>query len=170
MFSPRAGIRTFIRRSNSLPMSHKFVSKNPERALNFFTQFLLEFLSKISNVPPFCQSVLSNSWENWVFWWSNPQGIPADTPSSLIRVIAVCMKKAWVLSYPLSAQRRLWSDWADAQADLSLRWAHINFIGFLMRRLNSILLIKNNRKHTLVFHLQIYKKEQFFKNSLYSLH
>ena len=24
---------------------------------------------------------------------------------------AVCMKKAWVLSYPLSAQRRLWSDW-----------------------------------------------------------
>ena len=33
------------------------------------------------------------------------------------------MKKACVLSYPLSAQRRLWSDWADAQADLSLRWA-----------------------------------------------
>ena len=32
-----------------------------------------------------------------------------------------------VLSYPLSAQRRLWSDWADAQADLSLRWAHIHF-------------------------------------------
>ena len=23
------------------------------------------------------------------------------------------MKKAWVLSYPLSAQRRLWSDWAS---------------------------------------------------------
>ena len=34
------------------------------------------------------------------------------------------MKKAWVLSYPLSAQRRLWSDCADAQADLSLRDAH----------------------------------------------
>ena len=30
------------------------------------------------------------------------------------------MKKAWVLSYPLSAQWRPWSDWADAQADLSL--------------------------------------------------
>ena len=26
---------------------------------------------------------------------------------------AVRMKKAWVLSYPLSAQRRLWSDWGD---------------------------------------------------------
>ena len=28
-------------------------------------------------------------------------------PPSLIRVVAVHMKKAWVLSYPLSAQRRL---------------------------------------------------------------
>ena len=38
---------------------------------------------------------------------------------SLISVLAVRMNKAWVLSYPLSTQRRLWSDWADAQADLS---------------------------------------------------
>ena len=45
-------------------------------------------------------------------------------PPSLIRVFAVRMKKAWVLSYPLSAQRRLWSDWADVQADPSPRWAH----------------------------------------------
>ena len=28
-------------------------------------------------------------------------------PPSLIRVFAVCMKKHWVLSYPLSAQQRL---------------------------------------------------------------
>ena len=47
-----------------------------------------------------------------------------------IRVFAVRMKKAWVLSYPLSAQRRLWSGWADAQADLSLCWAHSHFVGF----------------------------------------
>ena len=46
-------------------------------------------------------------------------------PQSLIRVFAVCVKKHWVLSYPLSAQCRLWSDWADAQADLSLRWARV---------------------------------------------
>ena len=54
---------------------------------------------------------------------------PAKTPISLgIRpvssVFTVRMKKAWVLNYQLSAQLRLWSDWADAQADLSLRWAH----------------------------------------------
>ena len=49
---------------------------------------------------------------------------PGHLPS-LIRVFAVRMKKAWVLtcSYHLRGQRRLWSDWADAQADLSLRWA-----------------------------------------------
>ena len=31
---------------------------------------------------------------------------------------------------PIEAQRRLWSDWADAQADLSLHWAHMPFCWF----------------------------------------
>ena len=53
---------------------------------------------------------------------SEDSGQPGHPPR-LIRVFAVRMKKAWVLSYPLSAQRKLWSDWADAQAELSLRWA-----------------------------------------------
>ena len=61
---------------------------------------------------------------------------PAMTPISLgIRpvwsVFAVRMKKPWVLSYPLSAQRRLWSDWADAR--LSLLWVNSHFVGFVMR-------------------------------------
>ena len=72
--------------------------------------------------------------------WQNKQNECApsedsDQPGhlpSLIRVFAVRMKKAWVLSYPLSAQRRLWSDWVDAEADLSLHWAHIHFVGFDM--------------------------------------
>ena len=59
---------------------------------------------------------------------------PGHLPS-LIRVFAVRMMKAWTLSYPLSAQRRLWSDWADAQTDLSLRWVHSHFVGFVMSRL-----------------------------------
>ena len=58
---------------------------------------------------------------------------PGHLPS-LIRVFALRTKKAWALSYPLSTQRRLWSDWADAQADLSLRWAHSHFVGFVMRQ------------------------------------
>ena len=66
---------------------------------------------------------------------------PARTPislgnkPSLIRIFAVRMKKAWVLSYQSSAQSKLWSDWADAQVDLSLRWVHSHFVGFNMRRL-----------------------------------
>ena len=51
-------------------------------------------------------------------------------PPSLIRVFAARMKKAWALSYPLSAQRILLSDWVDAQADLSLRWAHMPLCWF----------------------------------------
>ena len=33
------------------------------------------------------------------------------------------------------AHREDGSDWVDAQADLSLRWAHSHFVGFVMRRL-----------------------------------
>ena len=72
----------------------------------------------------------------WAASWQNqPNGCApskdSDQPEhlpSLIRVFAVCMKKAWVLSYPLGTQRRCWSDWADAQADLSLRRAHIPLV------------------------------------------
>ena len=57
----------------------------------------------------------------WATTWQNQQSECAPSedsdqpghPPSLIRVFAVRMKKPWVLSYPLSAQRRLWSDWAD---------------------------------------------------------
>ena len=63
----------------------------------------------------------------WAATWENQQNDvrPAKTQIIIWSVFAVRMKKAWVLSYQLNAQQRLWSDWADAQADLSLRWAHI---------------------------------------------
>ena len=67
---------------------------------------------------------------------------PGHLPS-LIGVSAVRLKQTWALSYPVSVQRRLWSDWvdaqadlrlwsdwADAQADLSLRWAQKSFCWF----------------------------------------
>ena len=56
-------------------------------------------------------------------------------PPSLIRVFAIRLKKTWILSYPLSAQRRLWSDWADAPI-----WVFVgrtcHFVGFATMRLN----------------------------------
>ena len=93
---------------------------------------------------------------NWAATWQNQQ---SECAPSLIRVFAVRMKKAWVLSYPWSAQRRLWSDWADAQADLSLCRVHSHFVGFVTRWLNSTLkieyvllgMVTKRRNFTLVF-------------------
>ena len=89
-----------------------------------------------------CPNVV-NFYSIWATTWQNQQcgSAPSEDsdqpghPRSLIRVFAVRMKKAWVLSYPLRAQRRLWSDWADAQMVVSLHWAHTHFVGFVMSRL-----------------------------------
>ena len=59
-----------------------------------------------------------------------PSADQPEHPPSLIRVFAVRMKKALVFSYPLSVKRRLWSDRAAAQPDLSLRWAHMPLCWF----------------------------------------
>ena len=80
------------------------------------------------------------SLEIWAASWQNQQSRYApsedsDQPGhrpSLISVFTVRMKKPWVISYTLRAQQRLWSDWADAQADPSLHWAHPHFVGFVM--------------------------------------
>ena len=98
-----------------------------------------DVVSRIEN----CQPEMSHDMTKptkWVCAHRRLRSVCASAQSDqsllrLIRVFAVRMKKAWVLSYPLSAQRRLWSDWADAQADLSLRWAHSHFVGFVMSRL-----------------------------------
>ena len=89
----------------------------------------------------------------WATWWQNQQNRCAPSedsdqpghPPILIRVLAVRMKmqvvwvevlrpskskrvmSTWRKLESLSAQRRLWSDWADAQADLRHRWAHMIF-------------------------------------------
>ena len=49
-------------------------------------------------------------------------------PPSLIRVFSVCSMDSQGSKASSSGQRRLWSDWADAQADLSLRWVHMSFL------------------------------------------
>ena len=49
---------------------------------------------------------------------------------SLIRVFAVRSVGSYGLKLSSCGQRRLWSDWADAQADLSLHWAHMPLCWF----------------------------------------
>ena len=102
---------------------------------------------------------------------TNKIGVPSedsDQPGhlpSLIRAFAVRMKKAWVLSYPLSTQRRLWSGWADAQADLSLRWAHSHFVGFVMSRLKCYFCNTIN-----IINVNIYQFLPWNKRRMHKLH
>ena len=59
---------------------------------------------------------------------------PAKTQISLgIRPVWSVVRWIGSLGTKLSScgQRRLWSAWADAQADLSLRWAHMPFCRWL---------------------------------------
>ena len=74
----------------------------------------LQALSKLAK-----QSMWAASWQNQQCGSapSEDSDQPGHPPPSLIRVFAVRMKKAWVLSYQLNAQRRLWSDWADAHSE-----------------------------------------------------
>ena len=87
------------------------------RCMHILLEFLLCF-SLNSNEPPHDKT-------NKMACMPSEDSDQPGHPPSLIRVFAVPMKKAQVLSYPLSAQRRLWSDLADCQADPSLRWARV---------------------------------------------
>ena len=48
-------------------------------------------------------------------------------------------RRLWSDCADAQADLRLWSDWADAQADLSLRWAHMPFCWFCHEAAHMIL-------------------------------
>ena len=52
-------------------------------------------------------------------------------------------KKHRILGYPNCAQWRFWSDCANAQADLNLRWAHMSEVRFLILRLRYFLKMRD---------------------------
>ena len=92
-----------------------------------------------------CRSLNCNHQHNWAATWQNQQGDCAPSedsdqpghPPSLIRDFAVRTVGSKGPKLSSFGQRRLWSDCADAQADLSLRWAHTHFVGFVVSRLIS---------------------------------
>ena len=51
-------------------------------------------------------------------------------PPGLIRVFTMGFMGSWGPIPSSGLQKSLWSDWADAQADLSHRWAHRSFCWF----------------------------------------
>ena len=106
------------------------------KAKHLYQRLAVHAITGTSFVLVGCGHIWAASWEN-----QQSECAPSEDsdqpghPPCPIRVFAVRMQKAWVLSNPMSAQWRLWSDWIDAKADLSLRWAHTHFVGFLTRRL-----------------------------------
>ena len=77
-----------------------------------------------------CHTQWFLKWFQYENWAPSKDSDQPGHPPSLIRVSTVRLKQNWVLSYTLSAQRRLWSDWVGALADLSLRWAQKSFCWF----------------------------------------
>ena len=73
--------------------------------------------------------------------WLRPAKIRISLGICPVSESSLCAQ--WVAKVPsfLHADSEVWSDWADAQADLSLRWAHSHFVGFVMTRLTWIMVL-----------------------------
>ena len=92
----------------------------------------------------------------WCIWAAAWENVPSDMsaqrrlklacayPRSLIRVFFVRMKKLWIICYTKQDPWWFWSDCANAQADLNLRWAHMSEGTFSDIATN---LIANNYTH-----------------------
>ena len=118
-----------------------FVSIHVVCNIQLFCKLTLKSLISLHKYVSWSRLSLSTYVIKTLFSWHTSQRTtkptkwyvrPVKTQISLVSQIrvAVSMKKACILSYPLSAQQRLWSDWVDTQADLSLWWAHTPFCRF----------------------------------------
>ena len=78
--------------------------------------------------------------DNCATTWQNQQSdcTPSEDsdqpghPPSLISIFAVRSMGSFRPKLPSCGQRRLWFDCANAQADLSLRWAQTHFVGLVL--------------------------------------
>ena len=75
----------------------------------------------MASVCPFSVSISYN-----ILCAHNEDSDERAPPHMMIRVYADCLKTLWIIGYPNNALKRLFSDCANAQADLSLRWAYMN--------------------------------------------
>ena len=78
----------------------------------------------------------------WASTWQNQQRDIIMCPAKTHLRLGICpvwsesSLSAWRNIGSLATHRRLdWSDWADAQADLSLRWAHMSCCFFVVLQL-----------------------------------
>ena len=101
-----------------------------------------EFLDQIVRIHRLNSGIFELVWHNVLFLLSSNKlqhektfiqtGAPNEDSNlhahscNLIRVFVVHMKNCCIPGYPKCAQGRFWSDCANAQADLNLRWAHMS--------------------------------------------
>ena len=83
----------------------------------------LQIVMLIRNEPPHDKT------NKMAYLPSEDSDQPGHSPS-LIRVFTVRLMASYGPKLSSYVQQRLWSDWVDAQADLSLRWVHIPFSCF----------------------------------------
>ena len=89
---------------------------------------------------------------NKMTWAPSEDSDQPGHPPSLIRVLALHLMGSWGPKVSSCWQRRFWSVWAEAQADLNLRWAHRSFCltcdGSLDIRIKTIgrLVVKRNTR------------------------
>ena len=73
-------------------------------------------------------NIPSNMCDQWMLklTWALAQSVWSTDQTDCANAQAVHMKNVCILDYPKCAQGRFWSDCADAQSDLNLRWAQMS--------------------------------------------
>ena len=146
--------------------------------LQLHSTFVTNPAEKLQNIKQRCNLRIYKTvhLSIWAATWQNQQNECAPIedsdqpghPPSLIRVFAVHSVGSWGPKVSSCGQRRLWSDWANAQAELSLHWAHSHFVGYVMSRLISLLIFLSQfvrfKNLAGVIVMQVFMFSGIFKN------
>ena len=114
-------------------------------ARKFFFLFFFFFFFFLENVVKLVNEEAQGPWLPWLpierLHWSDcayahvEAGHRVGRTSSFVGCAVLRLINKWEPAHDKTSasscrQRRLWWDWADAQADLNLCWAHRSFCGF----------------------------------------
>ena len=139
-------LRSFLKYSGFLINLNLTVALSPVRRCS---SFIVSIVAVCRTLPTWTVSIPYVYVATWATAWQNKKWPihPVKIQISLaIRVFTVGLKKPWVLSYPLSTQRRLIS-LSGCPADPTLRWVHRSFCWFCFAAAHFIIfMIANNQR------------------------
>ena len=123
-----------------------------EFSVKLFYNFLAKCTISRAKKEPWWRDIFANVIYKWASSWQNQQnGMCAQRRQISLgirpvwSVFTVRSVGSWGPNVSSCGQLRLWSDWADARADLSLCWVHSHFVGFVMRQLKCFLMIQTQQ-------------------------